>query len=278
MCIYASVRAGEVRRRACDIHGIENEPHWLSRRADRHRRCDLRTIVLDVGTTNAVLNTALRNSSASAHLESIETQKDLTYQGYYREFHPFVLSLAGGLTERHAAKLSGPTLKWEPYYWAVQMLFRITAGMARAVEWDLTRLPPGETDDGSALRYAEVDGMRSLVCSRNGLESTFPLDPAMVEPGGADEWSAVPAGAGSDEAAAGSRSYEVAVEWRDEEPQGPAARPAAPAGAGGAEAPAGRWPGDIVMESGVEEPRRLGAQCECDVVMGGAPATSAAVA
>ena len=65
--------------------------------------------------------------------------------------------------------------------------------MARAVEWDLTRLHPGETDEGSALRYAEVDGMRSLVCTRNGLESIFPLDPAIVEPGETDAWLAAPA-------------------------------------------------------------------------------------
>ena len=61
---------------------------------------NLRTINIDVSATNTVSNTALRSSSAISHLESVENTKDRTYKWYYNEFEPFVLSLAGGVTER----------------------------------------------------------------------------------------------------------------------------------------------------------------------------------
>ena len=58
-----------------------------------------RRIVLDVGTTNLVSSTAL-SKTVTKHLEGVEADKDRTYSGYYREVHPFILSLAGGMTER----------------------------------------------------------------------------------------------------------------------------------------------------------------------------------
>ena len=104
-----------------------------------------RLINLDVATANLVCLTAL-SKTCQAYLESVEATKDRSYGDYYTHFHPFVLSLAGGLTERSwnvlkllggiASDVARPRLKWERYMWAVHMLRHINAGMAKVVAWE----------------------------------------------------------------------------------------------------------------------------------------------
>ena len=100
---------------------------------------NLTRVVLDVGTTNAVSGTALRNSVIT-HMEGVE------------EFHAFIISLAGGVTERSwsvlkrlagiASSCSQPRFEWERSLWAVRMLRRIVAGTAKVIAWELNSLPP----------------------------------------------------------------------------------------------------------------------------------------
>ena len=152
------------------------QPHTESEPVDHAERCradgldptaarradiavdfrDLHRLVIDVATTNVVSNSAL-SKSVLAHMEGIESTKDRTYKEYYREFHPLIISLGGGVTERgwgvikriccEAARLSRPRLQWEPYQWAVRMLRHICAGMARVMGWIATRIPADAPDD-----------------------------------------------------------------------------------------------------------------------------------
>ncbi len=111
---------------------------------------DLHRLVIDVATTNLVCGSAL-SKSVQSHIEGIESAKDRRYKGYYGDFHPLVVSLGGGVSERGwrvikrvcclAARLSRPRLQWEPYAWAVRALRLITAGMARVMGWVATRAP-----------------------------------------------------------------------------------------------------------------------------------------
>ena len=107
---------------------------------------------------------------ALANLESIEAEKDATYSGYYQEFHPFVISLAGGVSERSwgvlkriagvASDAARPRLRWERYMWAVHMLKRINAGMAKVLAWE-TRVSlelPGD----AVVRLVEDPSGRGL--------------------------------------------------------------------------------------------------------------------
>ena len=81
----------------------------------------------------------------------MEATKDRSYADYYQNFHPFILSLSGGVTERswNVLKIAGgmasdaarPRLKWERYGWAVRMLRRINAGMAKVIAWETRILP-----------------------------------------------------------------------------------------------------------------------------------------
>lgn len=90
-------------------------------------------------------------------MEGIESVKDRRYKAYSRNFHPLVISLGGGVTERgwgvikricgRAADLSRPRLQWEPYQWAVRMLRDICAGMARVMGCIATRIPADAPDD-----------------------------------------------------------------------------------------------------------------------------------
>ena len=127
-----------------------------------------RRLVIDVATTNVVSDSAL-SKSVRTHMESIESTKDRTYKAYYGEFHPLVVSLGGGVTERgwglikriccEAARLSRPRLPWEPYEWAVRALQHITAGMARVMGWIATRMPADAP--GASMACAAADAATS---------------------------------------------------------------------------------------------------------------------
>jgi hypothetical protein len=175
------------------------QPHTEREPADHAQRCraegvdpaavrradiavdfrDARRLVIDVATTNVVSDSALSRSAPDSalsnivlkHMESIESVKDRRYKAYYREFHPLVISLGGGVTERGwgvikricrtAASLSRPRLEWEPYDWAVRALRHIAAGMARVVGWIATRVPEDAPND-CIVRVADGEQGRAL--------------------------------------------------------------------------------------------------------------------
>ena len=121
----------------CSAEGLDPS---AARRADIAVEFrDLRRLVIDVATTNLVSDSALSHSVQS-HMEGIESTKDRKYKAYYGSFHPLVISLVGGITERGwgvikriccvAAQLSRPRLPWEPYEWAVRVLRRSAPPLA----------------------------------------------------------------------------------------------------------------------------------------------------
>ena len=56
--------------------------------------------VFDVRTVNGLSASALsQHGSATAHLGSIERQKNNKYASYYRNFRPFVVTLTGAVTD-----------------------------------------------------------------------------------------------------------------------------------------------------------------------------------
>ena len=84
---------------------------------------------------------------------SIEGLKRRRYAGYSDDFHAFVISLTGAVTEdsfgtikritRAAESAYGPRLDWEPYRWAVLILRRMQVAVVRTVTTALTRVPFG---------------------------------------------------------------------------------------------------------------------------------------
>jgi hypothetical protein len=181
------------------------QPHTEKEPADHAERChaegtdpaavrradiavdfrDARRLVIDVATTNVVSDSALSRSVPDSalsnivlkHMEGIESTKDRRYKAYYRDFHPLVISLGGGVTERGwgvikricrtAAGLSQPRLEWEPYDWAVRALRHIAAGMARVMGWIATRIPVDAPDD-CVVRVADGEQGRALALFRCG--------------------------------------------------------------------------------------------------------------
>ena len=102
------------------------------RRADLAVECTTRQrMVLDVRTVNLTSPSALKVSSAEAHLDSIKSQKVTKYKDYYGDFSAFVISLSGGVPEDtftvlkklagRAAQASRPRLQWEAPLWVCSM-------------------------------------------------------------------------------------------------------------------------------------------------------------
>ena len=128
---------------------------------DAWRRADLafellngRTVTVDVRTVNCLSRSGVAgHASAAVHMASIEGLKRRRYAGYYDDFHAFVISLTGAVTEdsfstikritRAAASAYGPRLDWEPYRWAVLILRRMQVAVVRTVAAGLTRVPFG---------------------------------------------------------------------------------------------------------------------------------------
>jgi hypothetical protein len=128
---------------------------------DAWRRADLafellngRTVTVDVRTVNCLSRSGVAgHASAAVHMASIEGLKRQRYAGYYDEFHAFVISLTGAVTEdsfstvkriaRAAANAYGPRLDWEPYRWAVLVLRRVQIAVVRTLTAALTRVPFG---------------------------------------------------------------------------------------------------------------------------------------
>ena len=157
---------------------------FASRRADiAVEYADRTRLVLDVAAINVVSHTAIRNSVIKT-LEAKELDKDRHYRGYYRDFEPLIVTLAGGITERgwrtlkriacKAARLSRPRFHWEPFDWAVRMLRLIAAGVAKVVGWMTTRVKE-EVPSGCTVH---------VVANAEGrfLELRYPQDSA--RPGG----------------------------------------------------------------------------------------------
>ena len=128
---------------------------------DAWRRADLafellngRTVTVDVRTVNCLSRSGVAgHASAAAHMTSIEGLKRRRYAGYYDDFHAFVISLTGAVTEdsfgtikritRAAASAYGRRLDWEAYRWAVLILRRMQVAVVRTVTTALTRVPFG---------------------------------------------------------------------------------------------------------------------------------------
>ena len=168
--------------------GIPRYPSPRHRRG--HHQRGLRSALSRAAPDSALSNIVLK------HMESIESVKDRRYKAYYRDFHPLVVSLGGGVTERGwgvikricrtAAGLSRPRLEWEPYDWAVRALRHIAAGMARVVGWIATRVPEDAPDD-CVVRVADREQGRALALfppSAGGSQDAHGLGARLADPVG----------------------------------------------------------------------------------------------
>jgi hypothetical protein len=205
--LSACVPAGVLRTTLQPITELQPVDHLMRCQADGvdlcvERRADIAVdfrdahrLVIDVASTNVVCDSAL-SKSVLTHMEGIESIKDRRYKGYYREFHPLVVSLGGGVTERgwgvikricrSAARLSSPRLPWEPYEWALRVLRHIAAGMARVIGWIATRVPADASDDCS-VRAIDTEQGRALALfppSAGGSQDAHGLGARLADPVG----------------------------------------------------------------------------------------------